>query len=43
MQATVELPVGLDPTHIGNDFVLGTWKDDVDVEHVRLYGLDRST
>jgi hypothetical protein len=27
------------PTHIGADFVLGTWNDEMDVEHVKLYEL----
>jgi hypothetical protein len=35
----VDLPSGLDPTHIGSDFVVGTWRDDVDIEHVRVYDL----
>jgi hypothetical protein len=25
--------------HIGPDFVLGVWRDDLDVEHARLYEL----
>lgn len=27
---------------IGVDYVLGLWKDDADVEHVRMYRLERS-
>jgi hypothetical protein len=38
---TVELPVGLQVDRIGEDFVLGRWTDDLDVEHVRLYQLTR--
>jgi hypothetical protein len=29
------------PTHIGHDFVLGIATDDLDVEHVRSYRLNR--
>ena len=35
----VDLPVGLDPKHIGTDFILGVWHDVFDVEHVQLYNL----
>ena len=35
----VTFPVVLEPMHIGNDFVLGKWRDGLDVEHVRLYEL----
>ena len=35
----VSLPSGLDPKHIGTDFVAGVWRDDLNVEHVQLYGL----
>ena len=35
----VDLPVGLDPKHIGTDFILGVWHDAFDVEHVQLYDL----
>ena len=27
------------PTHIGADFVLGTWNDEMDVEYVKVYEL----
>jgi hypothetical protein len=37
--ARVSLPAELQVTQIGVDFVLGLWRDEVDVEHVRLYGL----
>lgn len=36
---SVELPLGFSPSHIGPDFVLGVWRDELEVEHVRLYGL----
>ena len=36
---SVALPSGLDPKHIGSDFVAGVWRDDLDIEHVQLYGL----
>lgn len=39
--ATAPLPGGFRPTHIGSDFILGIATDEFDVEHVRLYGLDR--
>ncbi len=35
----VVFPVVLEPMHIGDDFVLGEWRDEFDVEHVRLYDL----
>jgi len=38
---TVETPPGLTIHQIGDDFILGTWEDEMEVEHVRLYGLDR--
>jgi hypothetical protein len=37
----IQLPGTLTPLHIGRDFVLGTWRDDLDVEHLRLYALQR--
>jgi hypothetical protein len=36
---SVTLPDRFAPTHIGSDFMLGTWTDSMDVEHVRLYPL----
>jgi hypothetical protein len=27
------------PTHIGSDFVVGTWNDEMDVEYVKVYEL----
>lgn len=35
----VRMPAGFAVMHIGADFVLGVWHDDLDVEHVRLYEL----
>ncbi len=37
----VETPAGLSVREIGEDYVLGTWKDDVGVEHVRVHRLMR--
>jgi hypothetical protein len=39
MFGTVLLPSGLRATHIGDDFVLGIWRDELDVEHVRVHEL----
>ena len=36
---SVTLPAAFMPKHIGRDFILGTWTDSLDVEHVRVYGL----
>ncbi len=38
---TVKLPHDLDVQEIGTDYVLGVVRDDLGVEHVRLFGLDR--
>jgi hypothetical protein len=35
----VTLAPGLEVNQIGDDFVLGMWHDEFDVEHVLLYGL----
>lgn len=35
-------PRGLALTHIGTDFVLGIWRDENDVEYVRLYRLAKA-
>lgn len=37
----VELPRDLEPFEIGSDYVLGLWKDELDVERVRLYRLSK--
>jgi hypothetical protein len=39
----VETPPGLQVLDIGRDYVLGVWRDDLDVEHVRLHTLNRVT
>ena len=41
MLGTVKTPLGLTVHQIGKDFVLGTWRDEFDVEHVRLHDLVR--
>lgn len=41
MLGTVATPAGLRVTEIGADYVLGVWKDEEDVEHVRLHRLVR--
>lgn len=38
---TVTFPPRFRPTHIGRNFVLGGWTDDLDVEHVRMYPLSK--
>jgi hypothetical protein len=35
--ARVRMPESFRPLHIGEDFVLGVERDDLDVEHVRMY------
>ena len=42
LQGEIDMPVELDPTHIGEDFIVGVWRDDLDVEHVQLYALVKS-
>lgn len=37
----VHFPRALEPKHIGDDFVLGLWRDELDVEHVQLYRLSK--
>jgi hypothetical protein len=39
MLGVVEMPERFTVYQIGADFVLGRWADEMDVEHVRLYGL----
>lgn len=41
--ARIRLPASFRPHHIGTDFVLGVEQDELDIEHVRLYRLDRGT
>jgi hypothetical protein len=38
---TLTMPARFVPHDIGADYVLGVWKDALDVEHVRMYGLRR--
>jgi len=38
---TLSLPPALEPLQIGSDFILGVWKDELGVEYIRLYGLDK--
>lgn len=38
---TVQAPAGFRVTEIGEDYVLGVWSDDLDVQHVRLYALEK--
>lgn len=37
----VQLPPRFRPRHIGDDFVLGVWRDELDVERVRMYRLEK--
>jgi hypothetical protein len=39
---TVTLPARFNPMDIGTDYVLGLWRDEDDVEHVRMYRLNTS-
>jgi hypothetical protein len=39
MLGTVDMPPGVIVRQIGSDFVLGWWRDELDVEHVQLYDL----
>lgn len=34
---TLQLPSSFTPYHIGADFILGRWEDELDVEHVQLF------
>lgn len=36
------MPTGLEVHDIGEDYILGVWKDEMDVEYVRMYSLDRT-
>ena len=38
---TLTTPTGLWIYEIGSDYLLGRWRDELDVEHVRVYGLRR--
>jgi hypothetical protein len=39
--ARVQMPSKFRVQEIGEDYVLGVWRDDLDVESVRVYGLRR--
>jgi hypothetical protein len=41
MIANASVPAGLTPTHFGLDFVVGVWKDQTEVETVRVHRLVR--
>lgn len=41
LRAKAILPARFRPMHIGDDFVLGVWRDAIDVEYVRMYALRR--
>lgn len=41
MLGSVALPDRFRPMQIGSDFVLGVWSDDLDVQHVRMYRLEK--
>lgn len=38
---TLALPSSFRAHDIGEDYILGVWKDDMDLEYVRMYSLDR--
>ena len=39
--ANITLPARFNPMDIGTDYVLGLWRDEDDVEHVRMYRLNK--
>jgi hypothetical protein len=41
MMGSIETPPAVAVREIGRDYLLGTWTDDLDVEYVRMYRLDR--
>lgn len=41
--ASALMPAWFEVYQLGLDFVLGRWRDESDVEHVRVYALERST
>ena len=43
MLGGLSMPERFRPMQIGSDFVLGVWKDDLDVEHVRMYALQKGS
>ena len=38
---TLTMPVAFEIHDIGEDYILGVWKDDMDVEYVRMFSLER--
>jgi hypothetical protein len=38
----IATPPAVSIREVGRDYLLGTWSDDLDVEHVRVYRLDRA-
>jgi hypothetical protein len=41
LEAILEMPSGLTVREIGNDYLLAVWRDDLDVEYVLMYGVER--
>jgi hypothetical protein len=41
MLGDLTVPESFRPLHIGADFVLGVWSDELDVERVQMYGLEK--
>jgi len=39
--ARVELPARFEPHDIGPDYVLGRFRDELDINYIRLYGLEK--
>ena len=39
--ATITLPARFEPHDIGHDYVLGRWFDDLDVNYIRMYALEK--
>lgn len=42
MLGTVATPLDFDIYEVGGDWLLGVWTDEVGVEHVRVYGIEKS-
>lgn len=42
LEATLDAPAGHTILEIGEDYVLSVWKDELDVEYVRMFGLRRA-
>jgi hypothetical protein len=41
LRATVTMPPAFDLRQVAGDLAMGVWRDELDVEHVRVYGVDR--